>query len=108
MSIRSIDFQTIIPKSPEVQKIKNIEHESARNNLNINIHKSQEQNDRKLKQVNENEKTYKSKIDRDKEREKSQKDNDSKSNKDSAKKELNRKDLKSDGKVNDNSIDIRI
>lgn len=65
MSIRSIDYQTIIPKAPEVQKIKHAESQNPQNNSAINMHKQQEQNQKDLKRVNDVKKTYDGKINRD-------------------------------------------
>lgn len=65
MPIRSIDYQTIIPKAPEVQKIKHAETQNQQNNSAINMHKQQEQNERNLKKVNETKKAFEGKIKRD-------------------------------------------
>lgn len=65
MPIRSIDYQVMIPKTSEVQKIKHAEMQNPQNNDNINIHKQQEQNERNLKKVNETKKAFESKIKRD-------------------------------------------
>lgn len=73
MGIRSIDYQTIIPKAPEVQKIKHNEAQNPANNQNINMHKQQEQNQSNLQKVNETKKPYEGKIKRDNPRSKQQK-----------------------------------
>jgi len=65
MPIRSIDFQTIIPKAPEIQKIKHMEEHNPQNNNLINMHKQQEQNDKELKKVNAAKKAVEGKIKRD-------------------------------------------
>lgn len=65
MPIRSIDYQTMIPKAPEVQKLKHIEEHIPQNNNNINLHKQQEQNEKQLKKVNETKKAFEGKIRRD-------------------------------------------
>ena len=64
MPIRSIDFQTIIPKAPEVQKIKHMEEHNPQNNNLINMHKQQEQNEKELKKVNAAKKAFEGKIKR--------------------------------------------
>ena len=65
MPIRSIDYQTLIPKTPEVQKLKQAEMQNPQNNNAINMHKDQEQNDKNLKKVNETKKAFEGKIKRD-------------------------------------------
>ncbi|MPN57459.1 hypothetical protein SDC9_205153 [bioreactor metagenome] len=110
MSIRTIDFQTIIPKSPEIQKIKNAENETQRNNLNIDIHKNQEQSDKKLKQVNGSQESYKTRIkdENDKEKGKNQSNYKREENKNS-KHDLDKQDKEKNIKLHArNSIDIRI
>lgn len=65
MPIRSIDYQTLIPKASEVQKIKHAELQNPQNNNAINMQKQQEQNERQLKKVNETKKAFEGKIKRD-------------------------------------------
>lgn len=65
MPIRSIDYQTIIPKASEVQKIKHAELQTPQNNNAINMKKDQEQNARNLKKVNETKKAFEAKIKKD-------------------------------------------
>jgi FtsZ-interacting cell division protein ZipA len=65
VGIRSIDYQTIIPKAPEVQKSKHIETQNPQNNQMINMQKQQEQSLNNLKKVNETKKPYEGKIKRD-------------------------------------------
>lgn len=65
MPIRSVDYQTIIPKVSEVQKIKHAELQTPQNNDAINIKKEQEQNERNLRKVNETKKAMEGKIKRD-------------------------------------------
>lgn len=65
MPIRSIDYQTIIPKATEVQKIKHAESQNPQNNNAINIKKEQEQNEKNLRKVNETKKAFEGKIKRD-------------------------------------------
>jgi hypothetical protein len=96
MPIRSIDYQIMIPKTTEVQKIKHAEMQNPDNNNNINMHKQQEQNERSLKKVNETKKAYESKIKRDQPK-KQQKGNDQEE-------EQNKKKKKEDKPT----IDIRI
>lgn len=97
MPIRSIDFQTIIPKAPEVQKLKHMEEINPQNNNAINIHKQQEQNSKELKKVNETKKTFDGKIKRDNPR-KQQSDDRNQDDQDEDKKKKNKK----------QSIDIKI
>ena len=65
MPIRSIDYQIMIPKASEVQKIKHIELMNPQNNNAINIKKEQEDNAKNLKKVNETKKAFEGKIKRD-------------------------------------------
>jgi len=78
MPIRSIDYQTMIPKASEVQKIKHAELLTPQNNDAINMHKDQEQNARNLRKVNETKKAFEGKIKRDtpKKQQKNSKDQD--------------------------------
>ena len=62
MSIRPIDFQIMIPKSQEVQKIKQNEIDNHKTNAQINIQKESEHQSELLKQVNETDKPFESKI----------------------------------------------
>jgi len=98
MPIRSIDYQMIIPKATEVQKIKQTEVMNPQINSNISMHKQQEQNERNLKKVNDASKAYKSKIKKDG------------SNKQQGKEEQNEEEQKDKkGKQHDKPcIDIRI
>ena len=65
MPIRSIDYQTLIPKTPEVQKLKQAEMQNPKNNNAISMHKEQEQNEKNLKKVNDTKKTFEAEIKRD-------------------------------------------
>lgn len=80
MPIRSIDLQTMIPKTQEVQKIKSSELEVPKNNIDINIHKDQQQNQQKLQQVKKKEKVYEAKINKDQQKKKNQEQNKDKNN----------------------------
>jgi hypothetical protein len=66
MSIRSIDLQVMIPKTPEVQKAKSVEAENPINNNFINIQKEQQASKDKLKQVYGKDKAEGNKVDREK------------------------------------------
>lgn len=79
MSIRSIDIQTMVPKTLDVQKVKSAEAHNPNNNQMINVHKEQQQHQQNLKQVNHTDKPYNAKID--KEKEKNNKKNKKKSKK---------------------------
>ena len=46
MSIRSVDFQVLIPKAPEVQKLKHMEMENYKINQQINIMQDSTKNQR--------------------------------------------------------------
>lgn len=96
MPIRSIDYQTLIPKASEVQKIKHAELLNPHNHDAINMQKQKEQNDKQLKKVNETKKAFEGKIKRDN----PQKQN----NKGSQEDEQEKKDRKEKKQ----SIDIRI
>ena len=65
MSIRPIDYQTMIPKASEVQKIRHAELLTPQNNDATNIQKNQEQIARNLRRVNETKKAFEGKINRD-------------------------------------------
>ncbi|MDF2893018.1 MAG: hypothetical protein K0R80_3385 [Clostridia bacterium] len=95
MPIRSIDYQTMIPKAPEVQKIKHAEMQNPQNNNAINMHKEQQQNEKNLKKVNETKKAFEGKIKRDNPKKQQQ---DSKDQEEENKKKHDKK----------QSIDIRI
>lgn len=110
MSIRSVDFQTMIPKTPEVQRIKHAEMENEKINAQINIQKDAEKHNQSLKQVNKSDKLHESRINKDDKKQKSKKNDDNK------KDEHNRKEnKKANGEKNTNinkelvsKIDIRI
>lgn len=65
MSMRPVDLQTIIPKLPEVQKIKNAENDLEKNNLNINIQKEQRQNEQNTRQIIEAKKAQEARVNKD-------------------------------------------
>jgi hypothetical protein len=65
MPIRSVDYQIMIPKASEVQKIRHTELMNPQNNNAINIKKEQEENAKNLKKVNETKKAFEGKIKRD-------------------------------------------
>lgn len=65
MPIRSIDFQILIPKTPEIHKIKHIENENQKINQQINVIEDSNKKNNELKQVNKTDKTYKARIDKD-------------------------------------------
>lgn len=77
MSMRPVDFQTIIPKLPEIHKSKSAENELVKNNLNINIQKEQQQYVQNTRQVVEANKAQEARINKDekqKKRQRNQKD----------------------------------
>ena len=78
MSIRSVDFQTMIPKTPEVQRIKHAEMENEKINAQINIQKDAEKHNQSLKQVNKSDKLHESRINKDDKKQKSKKNDDNK------------------------------
>ena len=65
MSMRPVDFQTIIPKLPEIHKSKSAENELVKNNLNINIQKEQQQYVQNTRQVVEANKAQEARINKD-------------------------------------------
>jgi hypothetical protein len=85
----------MIPKAPEVQKIKHAEMQNPQNNNAINMHKEQQQNEKNLKKVNETKKAFEGKIKRDNPKKQQQ---DSKDQEEENKKKHDKK----------QSIDIRI
>ena len=110
MSIRSVDFQTIIPKTPEVQRIKHAETENEKINAQINIHKDAEIHNKSLKQVNKSDKPHEARINKDDKKQKSQGNKDNKNDEHSGK-----QNNKSNDEKNKNNnielvskIDIRI
>ncbi|MDD2482520.1 MAG: hypothetical protein PHC44_02230 [Lutispora sp.] len=100
MSIRSIDFQVLIPKTPEVQKIKYIENESQKINQQINMIKDSENKTKELKKVKKADKAYESRIDKDGKNSKSKSDGEE-CDKQNKKKKGNRY-------IKESKIDIRI
>ncbi|MCQ1527971.1 hypothetical protein [Lutispora saccharofermentans] len=65
MSIRSVDFQILIPKAPEIQKMRHVENENQRVNQHINIIEDSNKKTKELKQINKADKAYKARIDKD-------------------------------------------
>ena len=106
MAIRSIDMQVMIPKTPEVQKIKIMEMQNAQNNLSINLQKQQQENEQKLKQVKPTDKAYEGKIDRDAQKKNSNQKQQSKKNKEDDQKSKSDSNKKA-SKIR-TKIDIRI
>lgn len=90
MSIRSIDLQTLIPKTPEVQKIKSTEFEIPHNNINASIQSSQQQIQKDLKKVNQSPKGADVKInkERDKNSNNKKKKQEKKNNKEQAENDI--------------------
>ena len=110
MSIRSVDFQTMIPKTPEVQRIKHAEIENEKINAQINIQKDAEKYNQSLKQVNKSDRLHESRVDKDGKKQKSKKNDDNKKDEHSRK-----ENKKANGEKNTNTnkelvskIDIRI
>lgn len=89
MSIRSIDFQILIPKSQEVQKIKHTEVENQKTNAQINIQKDAENENKSLKQVNKSDKLHELTIYRDGQKQKSKENNKGRKNKKQSKEDKN-------------------
>lgn len=65
MSIRSIDFQILIPKAPEIQKMRHVENENQKINQHINIIEDSNKKTKELKQINKADKAYKPRVDKD-------------------------------------------
>jgi len=91
MSIRSVDFQVLIPKAPEVQKIKHMELENYKINQQINITQDSIKKSQDLKRINKSDKTYSVVINRDEEKKKKRDkyDKEDKNNRKNDKKEKN-------------------
>ena len=68
MSIKSIDFQLLIPKAPEIHKAKQLEINNERSNAHIANLKNMENQDKLLKQVNKSDKLYNARINKDDQR----------------------------------------
>lgn len=106
MSIKSIDFQILIPKTPEIHKIRQSEINSEKNTAQAAIIKSNEIQNKALKQVNKSHKPYKTKIDKDGQRENTNSFND---NNDKRKtKRRKKKDQIVNARNRTSRIDIRI
>ncbi len=101
MAIRPIDMQTIIPKTPEIQKIKSAEPQNQYNNQLINMQKDQQQTQKTLKQVNETKKAEKGRVERDNK-------NSDKKNKNNNKKKDEESSENTEKKQSGTRIDIRI
>ncbi len=110
MSIRSIDFKILIPKTAEVQKIKHLQTENEKINAQINIKKDAQNQYKSLKKINKSDKLHEFRINKD---EKKQNDKGNSKNK-----EKNKEKQKSNIDKNENNsiknrlvtskIDIRI
>ena len=107
MSIRSIDFQILIPKAQEVQKIKHTEIENQKANAQISIQKDIENQNKSLKQVNKSDKLHESRIYKDGQRQKSKGNHRGGSNKKQSKEDKNESSKIPNGKIV-SKIDIRI
>ena len=75
MSIRPVDMNVVIPKTPEVQKAKSVEAENPMNNNLINLHQEQHNNEQKQIQVNKKENPEAIKIKDDRQKRENNKDN---------------------------------
>lgn len=100
MSIRSIDFQILIPKTTEIHKIKHIENENPKINQQINVLQESNKKNKELKQVNKTDRAYKSRVDKDGKNSNSGSDGEECENK-------NRK-KKKNSFITESKIDIRI
>lgn len=65
MSIKSIDFQMLIPRTPEMHKAKQLEINNEKSNAHIINLKSMENQDKSLKQVNKSDKLFDARINKD-------------------------------------------
>jgi len=105
MSIRSVDLQVLLPKVPEIQKVKHIENETLKNNQQINIIQDSLKKKEDLKRINKNDKAYKLAINKDERNKNGKNKNESHRQKDKDKKDMN----ENEGKYFKGSkIDIRI
>ena len=75
MTIRPVDYTSLIPKTQELSKIKQNEHNSAKNQMNIQIMQQEKQREQNLKTVTNTHETENFTIDANKERGKQKKDN---------------------------------
>ena len=89
MSIRSVDFQVLIPKAPEVQKLKHMEMENYKINQQINIMQDSTKKSEDLKRINKSDKTYNLAINRDEEKSRKRDSDKNKEKKDKKKKRNN-------------------
>lgn len=91
MSIRSVDLQVLLPKVPEIQKIKHIENETLKNNQQINITQDSMKKTEDLKRISKSDKAYKLAINKDERNKGGKNKNQSYGRKDKGKKEKNEK-----------------
>jgi len=105
MSIRSVDLQVLLPKVPEIQKAKNIEYETLKNNQQINITQDSMKKTEDLKRINQSDKAYKLAINKDERNRNGKNKNERDRRKDDGKKDKNEKENKY---FKGSKIDIRI
>ncbi len=98
MSIRPVDYTSLIPKSQEVTKIRQVENERYKNQIEIGFNQQQKQVKQNIKKVRNTNKTENLIIDKKKEGKNKRK------NKDKKKKDKDKKTEKTLG----GNIDIRI
>lgn len=106
MSIKPIDFQMLIPKTPEIHKTKQLEIDNEKNNAHIINQKNIENQNKALKQVNKSDKLYKSRISKE-DQQKNSKEHDNNSSKKNKKKDKGKKEL-INSIERSSKIDIRI
>lgn len=100
MTVRPVDYTSLIPKTQELSRIKQNEHNSAKNQMNMQIIQQEKQREENLKTVTNTSKAENLTIDTNKEREKGKRDN---------KKRKKEKDKKEETKeVLGGNIDIRV
>ncbi len=105
MSIKPIDMQVLIPKTPEIHKSKQLEINSEKSSAHLISQKNIEEQYKTLKQVNKSDKLYKPRISKDdKKNSKEQHENEKRKKREDDKE--NKKDLT--GATVHSRIDIKI
>ncbi|NMB08459.1 MAG: hypothetical protein GX981_08755 [Tissierellia bacterium] len=102
MSIRPVDYTSLISKTQELSKIRQVENDKFRNQTDIGITQQQKQIDKNFKTVRDINKTENLTIDANKEKEKKRQKNKKKNG------ENKKKDEKEIDDILGGNIDIRI
>lgn len=107
MSIKSIDFQMLIPRTPEMHKAKQLEINNEKSNAHIINLKNIENQDKLLKQVSKSDKLFDARINKDGRQSNPKEHERNKKNKKNNSKEKTKTDL-SVNQERQSKIDIRI